>query len=486
MTTTTVLLIIAGAYCLLLFFDTFFKSCALYPYLKLLDGLGLKISYFTLKWKSKAFNRLILKWGNARPQFLKLWFLLGIYTTLALLPIAICILFYSIFEIIFKHNFYDSPPLVTPVIPGLNLPASELGYYSITILICSIVHELGHALAAVLEDLSILKLGCNIYFIFPVAFVSISTEKLSTISFKKRLGIFCAGVWHNVFLSFIFYLLYYSLPSLFSPFYNTGDGVSVTHINKNSPILGPNGLLLNDVISEINNCKIRSQDDWFLCLNNNENLLPAVCIESDIVNTLDESVPLKHGSSGYVECCDSSNTKNLCFEYIDLENNELELPGHACLPGRVIMEKSANFCTTKPHVCPSNFYCFKPILPNNTFIFKIVTSTKNVIYLGHPNDLYQTIQVSSYISKSNTVSVALPDIITKFARYVVVVSLGLAFINVLPIMYMDGEYILQMLGFIVLKTKFGKKKTVLAVSVTTWMFTLTIIFYLVYSVFKLL
>lgn len=34
-------------------------------------------------------------------------------------------------------------------IPGINIPISDIGYYVISLLICSLFHELGHASAAV-------------------------------------------------------------------------------------------------------------------------------------------------------------------------------------------------------------------------------------------------------------------------------------------------------------------------------------------------
>ena len=34
-------------------------------------------------------------------------------------------------------------------VPGVNLPTSQLGYYLLTLLVCGIFHELGHAIAAV-------------------------------------------------------------------------------------------------------------------------------------------------------------------------------------------------------------------------------------------------------------------------------------------------------------------------------------------------
>ena len=33
--------------------------------------------------------------------------------------------------------------------PGVNLPASQVSYYLLTLLVCGILHEIGHAIAAV-------------------------------------------------------------------------------------------------------------------------------------------------------------------------------------------------------------------------------------------------------------------------------------------------------------------------------------------------
>ncbi|XP_050309200.1 membrane-bound transcription factor site-2 protease [Anthonomus grandis grandis] len=483
MDTYTFFLLVTGTYSVLLFFDLFFKSCAHYPYLKLLEGLGLELSFFTIQWKTKAFNRLIIKWGNTKPYFWKLWFQLGTVVTLSFLPVALFILFKSMFGLFGPKETEVAPPLVTIGLPGINLPISEVGYYCITLLICSFVHEMGHALAGVVEDIGTLELGFNIYFILPVAYVNLPTDKMQSLNVKKRLNIFSAGVWHNFLLSFFAYLLYWSLPWVFSPFYGYNGGVTVIDVLKTSPLRDASkGILENDIITAINDCKINNENDWLDCLGDRNVILPAICIKSDLVNTLDESVPLKHLDSGVLSCCDPKNNKNLCFEYIDIENNELELPGHACLPGRTVMEQATNFCTVKPHDCPNSLYCFKPLLPNGTYLFKITCKSKNIVYLGHSSDLYNTIEISSYVKKSDIFSVSIPNRITKLIKYVSVISLGLAFVNVLPISFMDGEYIMQVAALLMLKSKFQNKEILGFVNMVKWLMTALFFIYLLVSV----
>lgn len=446
--------------------------------MQLLDGLGLKIGLLNIKWKTKALNRLLIKWGNAKLQFWSIWFDIGAFSSLIFFIVALYLVFSNTFKAL-SNSTAVTEPLITPVVPGVNLPITELGYYCVALFICSVVHELGHALASILDDVGIQEFGCNLYFILPVAYVSLPTDKLSVVSLWKQLRIFTAGIWHNIVVVFLGYLLFCSIPTLFSPFYVYNSGVVVSKVLHNSPLKDPSrGLFIDDVIIGINDCPVISESDWYECLNNKDALRPAVCVNSDLVHALDESVPLKHLGGGYVECCDSKNTRNLCFEYIELGNNELELPGHVCLPGRIVMEKSSNFCTVSPHSCPGDLYCFKPILPNNTFLFKLYTKTKDVIYLGHPTDLIHTIEISPYVRKSTLYPINLPYRLTKLSKYLIVMSLGLAFVNVLPFTFMDGQYILEVVGLMLLQNKINQRQIMQVTNALTWISTFAFVVYL--------
>ncbi|KAG5879674.1 hypothetical protein JTB14_021477 [Gonioctena quinquepunctata] len=213
---TLVLLIIGLLYGVLLFFDNFFKTCAHYPYIKFLEGTGFEIHLLWIKWKTKAFNRTLIKWGTKRPRFWNIWFTSGVYASFVLLPVSLLVLIYSIFQNFTSGTSSGNNIVIEPVIPGVNLPASEIGYYSLSLIVCSIVHELGHALAAVKEDVNLIDVGANMFFVLPVAFVNLSTDKFSSLSPKQTLKILCAGVWHNIILALVALAIYIFLPFLFS------------------------------------------------------------------------------------------------------------------------------------------------------------------------------------------------------------------------------------------------------------------------------
>ncbi|XP_060525534.1 membrane-bound transcription factor site-2 protease isoform X2 [Cylas formicarius] len=464
-------ILFGGIYLVLLFFDGLLKSCLHYPYIKFLEEFNIKINYLSVKWKTKAFNRTLIKWGNSRPKLLKCWFSFGSYCSVFLLPISVFILFYSIYQALFgatETTDGGKSAVIGIIIPGLNLPFSEVGYYSVTLFICSAIHELGHSLAAVLEDVAVIDIGCNLYFLLPIAYVNIATENFFSLSYKRKLNILCAGVWHNICLTFIFLGVYYSLPMVFSPLYSTGQGINV-----------------NDVVLRINDCEIKDENTWYNCLQREQLSKTSICIESDTIHSLDESIPLRHNAIGSIECCDPNNNRNLCFEYLDRGNGVLELPSYACLPARSVLETTKQFCTIEPHSCPKNLYCFRPLLGNNTHLFNIVCTNKQIIYLGSVNDIWATVDVSPYISKSNIFSVLIPDTVTKLSRYIVVISLGLAFVNILPITFMDGDYIITTLCLYILKKKLGRKASLLLSSLLKWFFTIILIVFLIYSVIKL-
>lgn len=403
-----------------------------------------------------------------------------------LLPVSILLLLYSFIQNIFVGGEGESKVIIEPVLPGVNLPASELGYYSLTLVLCSIIHELGHALAAVLENVNLIDTGANIFYILPVAYVNLSTEKFSSLTRKNILKILCAGVWHNLVLTLFAFLLFYALPFIFSSFYHINKGVTVADMLKHSPLVGPKGLNIGDTIYKINDCDIYDEDKWYSCLRGLENHRPAFCIESDLVHSFDESIPLKHLENGNLDCCDREKSKNICFEYLDMADGILELPSHACLPGRTVVEKSMNFCTTDTHMCPSGFFCFRPILANGTNLFKIICNQKNVIYLGLASDIYRTVEISSYIPNIFFKSTVLPDIVTKFVKYTAVFSLGLAIVNVIPFIYMDGQHIADILGMILLRKSCGKSGARVITMIITWFFTFILIIQCLMTILRVL
>ena len=115
--------------------------------------------------------------------------------------------------------------------PGVDIPYNEMGYYVMSFILSSVVHELGHVMVAVREDVHFFGIGMIIFFVVPVAFVHISDEQLNLLPFKNRLRILCAGVWHNVILAIFAIILLGAITFLFSPFFIKNSGVFIKDIS---------------------------------------------------------------------------------------------------------------------------------------------------------------------------------------------------------------------------------------------------------------
>lgn len=377
--------------------------------------------------------------------------------------------------------------VLEPVVPGLNLPVSELGYYSAALVVCSVFHELGHALASVKEDVHLVNVGLNVLFVLPIAYVNISLENLNALSSWKVLRIVCAGVWHNLVLTVFAYTIYWSLPFVFSLVFYTNQGVSVSGITKTSPLAGAKGLHIGDTVISINDCNIKNDDAWDVCLQSMHVTKPSFCVEADLVHGLDESTPLRHLGSGMYDCCASDKSDRLCFEYLDDNDGILEIPPHVCLPVRTIIEKSPQFCSAHAKSCLNELHCIRPVMYNNTNLFKIKRSRKtDVVYIGLASDLLYTVQVSPYVPKGLFQSTAFPDVITKFCKYVIMFSTGLAIVNVIPCILMDGQHITNALVRILFGVSLGSTQNVNFVSLVVCLCcTALLVFHCVCVIYKM-
>ncbi|XP_017775355.1 PREDICTED: membrane-bound transcription factor site-2 protease [Nicrophorus vespilloides] len=471
---TIILILTTGFYAILMFFDMFFKSCMHYPYIQYLKGTGLQIKFFQIQWTTTIFNRFFLRCGY-QTRFLNNWFLLGLYITLTLLPLSVLLLLFGIGQSLFLSN-NDENLIIEPIIPGVNTPSSELGYYSLSLIICTIVHEFGHALAAVIEDVHIINVGFNLFFVLPVAYVNLSSDNLNSLNVWKRLKILTAGIWHNLVLIAVAYLIYSILPFCYSAAFRIDEGVKVTYLSENSPLLGGKGFELDDIITRINNCQVKNEYDFKMCLIQARNEKIGYCVETDMVHNLDESVQLRQTNTAF-DCCPHGKEDGICFEYIEKTDGVMEIPPHACLPARIIIETSQHHCKNSVE-CPDELHCLKPLLENNTSLFKISRVGKApVIYIGHPSDIFLTVKISSYIPKYSLSKHLHPDVMLKFLEYLIVISFGLALINVIPCLFMDGQHIIHCLA-----QMFTKDSKPIAMAITL-LFTILLMIHCIHSIY---
>ena len=441
--------IILIIYALLMFFDYFFKSCMMLPYIEFLQTSGINIKPCRLIFHTTKINRVIVKWSSKLPNIYKSSFMLGCYFTLVLLPISMIFIISSIFSS--YPSSYDSENVVSStgnaarleiLLPGVNLPLNEIGYYIVALTICSVVHELGHGIAAVLDDVPVVGFGFQVMFIIPIAYTEIDMDHLQSAKLMKKLKIYSAGIWNNFILAGFSYLLLLLLPMLLTPIYQSNQSVFITCIKENAPVRGENGLYVGDSIFQINGCPIMNKEQWIQCLSESLNHHPAYCVTEDFIHDNEESThEIEHHKAGVVSCCPANPALN-CFENFDEER----LPQYVCLNIRNTVEHSKDYCH-KSSSCPQHTSCVKPILSNSSTIIHIKRKnrTKDLVYYGHPYDMLRFVEVSKFTPKTKLFEPWFGDAIELILKYLAVFSSGLALVNVIPCYGLDGQFIVNAL-----------------------------------------
>lgn len=416
-----------------------------YPYYAFLESTGLKVGILNFSWTTTAFNRFIYRWSKNIHRFLRKWFAVGYFVTIALfLPFAI----WTLISFIYEH-FHDSIPItsgpeIQAMLPGVNVPSSDFIVYFSTIALSSIAHELGHAMAAAHEDVQFLSIGICVVAILPMAYVELNTEQLNTLPAHKRLKIYCAGIWHNIVCAFIALLLYFSSPVLFSVGYSTDVGIRVVGFSPDSPLKEARGLEANDVIVALNGCEVKNMKDWLYCMNMVHERY-GICTTSEFISQHDEVRMEKVYDNNVVDCCGPENHHSFCFEYMEPSGiGDTVMQGqYSCLKPRNMVKDKLIKCTEiGGYVCPKNMYCLKPALHNNTYFMIIERKDKSpVLYLGVPQDLKKTVQVDQYFPRNEMFAMFSPMQFEKFLRYLFMFSMGIGFLNVIPCYGTDGHHI---------------------------------------------
>ncbi|BET01088.1 protease m50 membrane-bound transcription factor site 2 protease [Nesidiocoris tenuis] len=441
---TVFLVSVLAIHCVLLFFDVVFKSCSHYPYLYFLNKTGLEVKPFQIQLFTTAFNRQIQKWGAKRPRLLAAWFNAGKYVTIVTMPMAVLLILHTTVTALRSSIHYTKSTVVVELlVPGWNLPTSDFAYYFVSLVISIVVHEMGHAVAAVREDVHLIGFSAVLFFVIPVMVTHI--DPLDLLPYSRRLRIYCAGVWHNIFLALMAAVVATTLPWLLYPFFDFGTGVQVEHLIEGSPFVAEGGLILGDKIVQIDHCPVRGITSWQDCIDQamRAPVTAGFCIPHNFIEEHDETIPAKHVSESQVECCGSNSPRHLCFEYVGTEDEPLPLPQHSCLLARKVVDLSAQTCHQVSD-CPSSLHCFRPSLDNSSKLVLIRrTSGPVVLYLGNPADVYHSVTVTDFINIYKYLPSSLPDGLTKLCQYVTLLSSGLAILNVIPCFYFDGQYIMR-------------------------------------------
>lgn len=309
-----------------------------------------------------------------------------------------------------------------------------------------------------------------------MAYTELSHDHLNGLRWFRKLRILCAGIWHNFLFAALCYLLVSTLGMTMSPFYVYNKNVIVTALTAKSPLRGDRGLQLENVITQLNDCPVTSEDSWLRCLQQAQQSRLSYCITSDFIRMNDESIDISHHSAdGRLQCCDERNPNVSCFEYVEdmTVDAPAEIPQHVCLNIRRTLEDSIAFC--KPGLKCAQGFCLRPMLHNTTSI--LVFKRQNleqqtlpaVMYIGPPRDVLRSVRISPFVPRYQRLSSAWPDAVTLLLKYNVVFSIGLALINAIPCFGFDGAHITSTVihSFLVGRVEQHAKRDLISLIITS-------------------
>ncbi|CAF1538868.1 unnamed protein product, partial [Didymodactylos carnosus] len=200
------------------------------PYLRLLRSFGCHVSFLNIGFYTTSFNRLFFRIGLSNARLWKIWFTCGILCAFVTAIIACLTLLFLPLQYFYIYNQNRAQSiartganlvqnadsitstysggssdtrnkmLIQPIIPGVNVPLEQLPHFFLALLICTVLHEFGHAVAASAEQIRVNGCGYFIFLLYPGAYVDLHQEQLQMISAVRQLRIYCAGVFHNMVL----------------------------------------------------------------------------------------------------------------------------------------------------------------------------------------------------------------------------------------------------------------------------------------------
>ncbi|KAM4699173.1 membrane-bound transcription factor site-2 protease [Discoglossus pictus] len=444
----SLVVVVLGGWCVIYLADTLLMSSKSFKstYEDWLTTQGLSISPFHIRWQTSLFNRLFYKWGRWKPRFLYIWFSLGmIFGIIAMFGSIILLgktLMQTLSQMMAESPGYQNDRMLQVVVPGVNLPISQLTYFFSAILISGVIHEVGHGVAAVRETVRFNGFGIFIFIVYPGAFVDLFTTHLQLISPVQQLRIFCAGVWHNFILGVVGLLILFPLPAILYPFYNTGVGALVIEVLEDSPASGPRGLFVRDIVTHLQDCQVTSVDDWHSCVTEiSQKPQTGFCINTANLQQLHFPSRVYRRLDGSIECCGNNSLSDVCFSYVGSKDHHL----YACLPARKAIQNSQECRSNKD--CRKNAVnsvCAVPSIENQTRLIRVKHPPQmDMLFIGYPVHLEYAVSLSSFIPRYKIISIDLPVIIETFCKYLISLSGALAVINAVPCFALDGQWILN-------------------------------------------
>jgi membrane-associated protease RseP (regulator of RpoE activity) len=195
------------------------------------DNVSLFIPFLAL-FRVKLFNRFFAKVAKKHRKIWKIWWNIGIIASFLLMIFALWFFGSNLFQLIVNPKPENA---ILPLIPGVTISLPMFTALLLPILVTISAHEFSHAIAAEIDDVHVKSAGVVVGGVGLIlgfgAFVEVDDFHINSnvVSSLTRLRTFSAGVWTNVILAGIVFLLLNSFPQVMQIGYET-NSFQVSHV----------------------------------------------------------------------------------------------------------------------------------------------------------------------------------------------------------------------------------------------------------------
>ncbi|XP_072062358.1 membrane-bound transcription factor site-2 protease homolog isoform X2 [Arachis hypogaea] len=477
------------------------------------------ISCWYCDYKISTFNKPLFHFGRRHARFLKVWFSIGVgFALSALLGVTLILLWELAKAFHLSGGGNKLGNLRNALLFGL--PSLTVGF-----LCCTFLKESS-------EGIQIEYVAIFIAVLFPGALVAFNDELLQTLPHWTSLSVYSAGIWHNAVCCAACGLTLFLLPMFLFPLYSSGHSPMVLDVPPTSPLSG--FLAPGDVIVSVDNVPIRNAQEWLEVNTFTYNIkLHNVNIsghtgDTGVINRMKgycvSSLMMEEGKiTGLPEnqyACPRELTafvKVLCSNNVTLNDDQRKIdPSNKrstiyCLNAKdvVRLDKCGDdwgLATTNGScTCTQDEFCLAPVQePGMVWVEITYSSTSpecslherkrlpasetsglketncggTFIFVGDAISMAHSIQLTSYQPRWGLKLAAyFPNLLEKILVWTFHVSLALAFLNTLPVYFLDGESILDatLAHFTSLSAR--KRKTVLRLCLIGGFLTSVIAFF---------
>ncbi|KAF3836247.1 hypothetical protein F7725_028805 [Dissostichus mawsoni] len=364
-----------------------------------LAGRGLMLSPFHVRWQTTMFNRLFAYCARINPRAQYLWFNSGLVFGVVAMVGSVVLLIRTLQQTLAQMTS-DNPRMgnqqtLQVVVPGINLPTSQLAYFFMALLLSGVIHELGHAVAALREQVRVNGFGILCLSFIPVRLWT-SSQRTSTsyrlfsnsVSSVPPSSSCCPFPVSRVFHRW---------------------GALVSEVVQGAAADGPRGLSVGDIVVGLEDCPVKG---W--------RTGAAACLTSLTPHRLDTRL------DGTFDCCSNNSLTDLCFSYMKPQGKNSKEREYACMPVRKMVTgtqvcRTDEDCTAHTEVAS---ICVTPSLENQT---RFILSLTN------------------FVPRFGFLHLDLPVFLETFCKYVVSLSGALAVVNSVPCFALDGQWMLNAL-----------------------------------------